>query len=257
MTSKARWWRSSCLVVMCSHVMYMSGDAWKKGGIDSTGKDLDQSILLDLSKKFQCRIQNAMRWTTEICVCLVFLWINWCTYIWHDMDFRAAMFMVASRRHSSVQTVLQWEPGLRARLPGLFQFEGFQNSTGLSWWSHREKALDVWDRFFRIYLYQWISNDVKTIGGCLLYHWTGAMMVLTLKVTSAAINYQDGLIKDEDSLRSAQKTYRLKELPSPIAFAGYCLNCGTHLAGPVYEIKDYMDWTEDKGVCLSVIELFY
>jgi len=98
---------------------------------------------------------------------------------------------------------------------------------------------------------------VKTIGGCLLYHWAGAMMVLTLKVTSAAINYQDGLIKDEDSLRSAQKTYRLKELPSPIAFAGYCLNCGTHLAGPVYEIKDYMDWTEDKGVCLSVIKLFY
>jgi len=39
----------------------MSGDAWKKGGIDSTGKEIDQSILLDLSKKFQCRIQNAMR----------------------------------------------------------------------------------------------------------------------------------------------------------------------------------------------------
>jgi lysophospholipid acyltransferase len=74
------------------------------------------------------------------------------------------------------------------------------------------------------------------------------MMVLTLKVTSAAINYQDGLIKDEDSLRSAQKKYQLRDLPSPIAFAGYCLSCGTHLAGPVFEIKDYMDWTEDKGV---------
>ncbi|KAH8960905.1 hypothetical protein BDL97_05G022200 [Sphagnum fallax] len=77
---------------------------------------------------------------------------------------------------------------------------------------------------------------------------TGAMMVLTLKVTSAAINYQDGLIKDEDSLRHAQKQYRLKELPSPIAFTGYCLNCGTHLVGPVFEIKDYMEWTEDKGL---------
>jgi lysophospholipid acyltransferase len=81
------------------------------------------------------------------------------------------------------------------------------------------------------------------------FYWAGAMMVLTLKVTSAAINYQDGLIKDEDSLRHAQKQYRLKELPSPIAFTGYCLNCGTHLAGPVFEIKDYMEWTEDKGVC--------
>jgi hypothetical protein len=63
------------LLITC-HVMYMSGDAWKKGGIDSTGKDLDQSILLDLSKKFQCRIQNGMPCTTEICICLVFLWIN-------------------------------------------------------------------------------------------------------------------------------------------------------------------------------------
>jgi lysophospholipid acyltransferase len=75
------------------------------------------------------------------------------------------------------------------------------------------------------------------------------MMVLTLKVISAAINYQDGLIQDEDSLRNAQKTCRLQELPSPIAFIGYCLNCGTHLAGSVFEIRDYLDWTENKGVC--------
>ncbi len=54
-------------------------------------------------------------------------------------------------------------------------------------------------------------------------------MVLTLKVISAAINYQDGLIQDEDSLRNAQKNCWLQELPSPIAFIGYCLNCGTHL----------------------------
>lgn len=24
---------------MCSHVYYMSGDAWKEGGIDATGKE--------------------------------------------------------------------------------------------------------------------------------------------------------------------------------------------------------------------------
>jgi len=91
----------------------------------------------------------------------------------------------------------------------------------------------------------YMSGDIWKSGGM---DSTGAMMVLTLKVTSAAINYQDGLIKDEDSLRSAQKKYRLKDLPSPIAFAGYCLSCGTHLAGPVFEIKDYMDWTEDKEI---------
>ncbi|KAH9572669.1 hypothetical protein CY35_02G163900 [Sphagnum magellanicum] len=84
----------------------------------------------------------------------------------------------------------------------------------------------------------------KTTGG----HSIGAMMVLTLKVISAAINYQDGLIQDEDTLRNAQKNCRLQELPSPIAFIGYCLNCGTHLAGPVFEIRDYLDWTENKGL---------
>jgi hypothetical protein len=25
--------------LLCSHVMYMSGDKWRQGGIDSTGKD--------------------------------------------------------------------------------------------------------------------------------------------------------------------------------------------------------------------------
>lgn len=74
------------------------------------------------------------------------------------------------------------------------------------------------------------------------------MMVLTLKVTSAAFNYQDGLIEDEKTLREAQKKYRLKNLPSFVAYLGYCFNCGTHLVGPVFELRDYMDWTENKGL---------
>lgn len=72
-------------------------------------------------------------------------------------------------------------------------------------------------------------------------------MILTLKVTSAAMNYQDGLIKEEE-LRDSQKRNRIVKLPSVLAYLGYCLNCGTHLAGPVYEISDYMDWTQDEGV---------
>lgn len=73
-------------------------------------------------------------------------------------------------------------------------------------------------------------------------------MVLTLKVTSAAFNYQDGLIDDEKELREAQKKYRLEKLPSFIAYLGYCFNCGTHLVGPVFELRDYMDWSENKGL---------
>ena len=72
-------------------------------------------------------------------------------------------------------------------------------------------------------------------------------MVLTLKVISCAINYNDGLLKEED-LRESQKKNRLLKLPSLIEYVGFCLCCGSHFAGPVYEIKDYLDWTEGKGV---------
>ncbi|PPD68863.1 hypothetical protein GOBAR_DD34254 [Gossypium barbadense] len=75
----------------------------------------------------------------------------------------------------------------------------------------------------------------------------GALMVLTLKVISSAINYNDGLLKEED-LREAQKRYRLVKLPSLIEYFGYCLCCGSHFAGPVFEMKDYLEWTEGKGI---------
>ncbi|CAM6088659.1 unnamed protein product [Calypogeia fissa] len=78
---------------------------------------------------------------------------------------------------------------------------------------------------------------------------TGALMVLTLKVISATMNYQDGLlIEGVDNLRPAQKKYRIVDLPTSITYLGYCFNCGTHLAGPVYELRNYIDWTENKNV---------
>lgn len=70
------------------------------------------------------------------------------------------------------------------------------------------------------------------------------------------MSYQDGLVKKED-LRVSQKKNRLKELPSLVQYLGYCLNCGTHLAGPVYEIRDYIDWTEDKGVLSKFFILLF
>jgi lysophospholipid acyltransferase len=73
-------------------------------------------------------------------------------------------------------------------------------------------------------------------------------MVLTLKVISCAMNYSDGLLKEEEGLRDAQKKYRLTKVPSLVEYFGYCLCCGSHFAGPVYEMKDYLEWTERKGV---------
>ncbi|XXG76062.1 hypothetical protein AAC387_Pa08g0493 [Persea americana] len=79
---------------------------------------------------------------------------------------------------------------------------------------------------------------------------TGALMVVTLKVISCVINYNDGLLKEED-LREVQKRNRLLRCPSFIEYAGYCLCCGTHFTGPVFEMKDYLEWTEKKGIWSS------
>nr|AHE80985.1 acyl-CoA:lysophosphatidylcholine acyltransferase [Bernardia pulchella] len=90
----------------------------------------------------------------------------------------------------------------------------------------------------------YMSGDAWKEGGI---DATGALMVLTLKVISCAMNYNDGLLKEED-LRESQKKNRLIKLPSLIEYFGYCLCCASHFAGPVYEMKDYLDWTERKGI---------
>ncbi|KAJ0968373.1 hypothetical protein J5N97_025290 [Dioscorea zingiberensis] len=90
----------------------------------------------------------------------------------------------------------------------------------------------------------YMSGDAWKEGGI---DATGALMVLTLKVISCAINYNDGLLKEE-GLRDAQKKYRLARRPSIIEYIGYCLCCGSHFAGPVYEMKDYLEWTEKHGI---------
>ncbi|KAJ9147855.1 hypothetical protein P3X46_029971 [Hevea brasiliensis] len=90
----------------------------------------------------------------------------------------------------------------------------------------------------------YMSGDAWKEGGI---DATGALMVLTLKVISCAINYNDGLL-DEKELQESQKKNRLIKLPSLIEYFGYCLCCGSHFAGPVYEVKDYLEWTERKGI---------
>nr|GEU85230.1 lysophospholipid acyltransferase 1-like [Tanacetum cinerariifolium] len=93
----------------------------------------------------------------------------------------------------------------------------------------------------------YMSGDLWKEGGI---DATGSMMVITLKVISCAINYSDGLLK-EAHLRQSQKNNRLIKLPSFIEYVGYCLCCGSHFAGPVYEMKDYLDWTERKGIWMK------
>ncbi|KAJ8538656.1 hypothetical protein K7X08_029952 [Anisodus acutangulus] len=93
----------------------------------------------------------------------------------------------------------------------------------------------------------YMSGDAWKEGGI---DATGALMVVTLKIISCVINYQDGLLEEED-LREAQKKNCLLKLPSLLEYFGYCLCCGSHFAGPVYEMKDYLDWTERNGIWKS------
>ncbi|KAL3645384.1 Lysophosphatidylcholine acyltransferase 1 [Castilleja foliolosa] len=90
----------------------------------------------------------------------------------------------------------------------------------------------------------YMSGDAWKEGGI---DATGALMVITLKIISCVINYNDGFLK-EDDLREAQKKNRLIKLPSLLEYMGYCLCCGSHFAGPVYEMKDYLEWTESRGI---------
>ncbi|CAE8648747.1 unnamed protein product [Polarella glacialis] len=75
--------------------------------------------------------------------------------------------------------------------------------------------------------------------------YTGAQMIVTLKLTSAALNYADG--EDKESLTDFQRAKALTALPSPLAFAGYALNPTALLSAPGCEMSDYLDWAERKG----------
>ncbi|XP_073285549.1 lysophospholipid acyltransferase 1-like [Primulina huaijiensis] len=90
----------------------------------------------------------------------------------------------------------------------------------------------------------YMSGDAWKEGGI---DATGSLMVITLKIISCAINYNDGLLKDED-MRDAQRKNRFQKLPSLLEYFGYCLCCGSHFAGPVYEMAAYIEWTERKGI---------
>lgn len=99
---------------------------------------------------------------------------------------------------------------------------------------------------FLIACHVWyISGESWKEGGI---DFTGALMILTLKVISVAIDYQDGQLSDEKLKTETQRNRRLSELPSLLEFVGFSLNCGTHFAGPVYGMKDYLTWQRSEGV---------
>ncbi|KAK9825653.1 hypothetical protein WJX81_005648 [Elliptochloris bilobata] len=76
--------------------------------------------------------------------------------------------------------------------------------------------------------------------------FTGAMMVATLKLISTAVCYQDGLASPEE-LKPYQRAHRLERLPSPLEGLSYLFAGGNLLAGPHFELSDYLAFVERRG----------
>lgn len=77
--------------------------------------------------------------------------------------------------------------------------------------------------------------------------FTGAQMILTLKLISIAMCYQDSARGNENSLREYSKQQKLDRCPSLLEFFSYLFAAGNLLSGPFHEAKDYYDYIERKG----------
>ncbi|POM61381.1 Lysophospholipid acyltransferase, partial [Phytophthora palmivora] len=88
--------------------------------------------------------------------------------------------------------------------------------------------------------------------------FTGPQMLLVIKLTSFAYNYYDGVVdktfekKGSEMSPGKKKVYEsrqklaIQEIPSLLEFFGYVYSFTTFLAGPAFEIREYLDVTSGK-----------
>ncbi|CAH0488773.1 unnamed protein product [Peronospora farinosa] len=93
--------------------------------------------------------------------------------------------------------------------------------------------------------------------------FTGPQMLLVIKLTSFAYNYYDGVVdktfekKGDGMSPSKKKVYEsrqklaIQEIPSLLEFFGYVYSFTTFLAGPAFEIREYLDVTTGKKFLLN------
>ncbi|GMF46478.1 unnamed protein product [Phytophthora fragariaefolia] len=93
--------------------------------------------------------------------------------------------------------------------------------------------------------------------------FTGPQMLLVIKLTSFAYNYYDGVVdktfatKGADMSPGKKKVYEgrqklaIHEIPSLLEFFGYIYSFTTFLAGPAFEIREYLDVTSGKKFLLD------
>jgi len=77
---------------------------------------------------------------------------------------------------------------------------------------------------------------------------SGLLMVLVLKVTACAVNYQDAATTPANEMSEFQNRRHLKTLPNVLDYASWLMFPCTLVSGPAVEFRDYSDWLHDRGV---------
>lgn len=77
--------------------------------------------------------------------------------------------------------------------------------------------------------------------------FTGALMVVTLKLISCATNVSDSY-KDEKHLRQHEREWMIPAAPRPLEYASYIFATGNLLAGPHFHFKAYSEYIERRGL---------
>jgi len=73
--------------------------------------------------------------------------------------------------------------------------------------------------------------------------FTGAQMILTIKLITLAFDYSDGM-KPKDSLNSYQREMLVDQVPSLLEYFGYVYFFGGFLAGPAFNYKEYANFID-------------
>ncbi|KAF4318248.1 hypothetical protein BBO99_00004369 [Phytophthora kernoviae] len=93
--------------------------------------------------------------------------------------------------------------------------------------------------------------------------FTGPQMLLVIKLTSFAYNYYDGVVdktfekKGREMSPGQKRVYAdrqklaIDKIPSLLEFYGYVFSFTTFLAGPAFEIREYLDVTSGKKFLLN------
>lgn len=77
------------------------------------------------------------------------------------------------------------------------------------------------------------------------FDWGVVHMLLTLRLVMFAFDVSDGKLKEEELHHRHAKTYRLERFPSYIEVLGYCFFFPSLIAGPVFPMKEYLDFIYD------------